>query len=68
MKTKMDCEFFNLKEIHKKCNPVLYKEGSSVLYPSCYHPKNTIDGKLFKRSLCCNIENDYCPHNPSNKT
>ena len=68
MTTKLECKYIKLREMHKKCNPAFYKESSSVLYPSCYHPKNTLQGKQYKKSLCCNIENDYCPYNPSKKT
>jgi hypothetical protein len=66
MNINSDCEHYKLNEIQRKVKGGrTFDDPTTVVLHECYHPKNTIAGRLVATSKGCSTKNDFCPLNPN---
>jgi hypothetical protein len=65
MSVKRDCKYYRLNDFKKSSTPENIDPITGLILHICDFPKDQMVENLIEGNIRCNIENDYCPHNPA---
>ena len=65
MPVKRDCKYYRLNDFKKNSTPEDIDPFTGLILHICDFPKDKMGGNPMEGNIRCNIENGYCPHNPS---